>query len=127
MYNGDWHTRLCAALSSARRETRSPKLLSVISTLEHELAQLDECTHTVVVSTAIPLGMDAAFLMKSIQSCVGLEPLALSCAESGRIELTFTARGSESFVRLAARSILSEGVAKAEAALWIKVLAHALG
>jgi hypothetical protein len=61
--------------------------------------------------------------MMNIQSCVGLEPLALSSAENGRIELTFAGRGSESAVRSQARSILYDGIAKAEAAIWVRALA----
>lgn len=112
--DGDWHTRLATALRLAKCATSSQELVSSIEVLEHQLAENDECIHTVTMSQAVPVGMDASYLMKCIEQVIDVRPASLCFASTGHVELTITARGDLNSVQCMAKSILSYGVAKAQ-------------
>ncbi|WP_265946234.1 hypothetical protein [Dechloromonas sp. A34] len=114
-YDGDWHTQLATALMLAKKSTASQELVAAIEILENQLAKNDECIHTVTVVQAVPLGMEAAFLMNCIEQCIDVAPANLCQTSTGHLELTITARGDRKGVQSMAASILSYGVAQAKA------------
>lgn len=116
-YDGDWHTQLATALVLAKNSTASQELVAAIEVLEHQLVKNDECIHTVTVVQTIPLGMEASFLMNCIEQCIDVEPANLCLTSTGHIELMITARGNLNRVQRMAASILSYGVAQAEATI----------
>lgn len=119
-YNGDWHTRLVTALKLAKEGTCSQELLAAIEVLERQLAQTDECVHTVTAIQVVPSSMRAQFLLNHIRQCVDVEPATLLLAQNGDIELTITARGNREHVHSMAEAILSSGLASAKARIWIE-------
>ena len=114
-YDGDWHTQLATALVLAKKSTASQELVAAIEGLEHQLVKNDECSHTVTAVQTIPIGMEASFLMNCIEQCIDVEPANLCLTSTGHIELTITARGNLNSAQNMAASILSYGVAQAEA------------
>lgn len=114
-YDGDWHTQLATALVLAKNSTASQELVAAIEILEHQLEKNNECIHTVAVIQKVPVGMEAAFLMNCIEQCIDVAPANLCLTSTGHLELRITARGNLNRVQGMAASILSYGVAQAEA------------
>lgn len=117
-YNGDWHTKLITALQLAKEGTCSQELLATIAVLEHQLAQTDECVHTVTATQTVPPSMGVQFLLGHIERCIDVEPANLQLAPNGEIELTITARGDRDHVLHMAEAILSSGLSTARARIW---------
>lgn len=118
-YNGDWHTKLITALQLAKEGTCSQEMLSAIAVLEHQLAQTDECVHTVTATQAVPPSMGAQFVLSHIEQCVDVKPATIRLAPNGEIELTITGRGSREHVLSMAEAILSSGLASSRARIWV--------
>ncbi len=118
-YNGDWHTSLLTALQLAREGTCSQEISATIDVLERQLAKTDECVHTVTALVAIPLSMDAHFLMSHVTPCVDVQPATLTLTPTGDIELTVTARGTREHVFCMAQAILNQGLRSAKAKIWV--------
>ena len=117
-YNGDWHTKLITALQLAKEGTCSQELLATIAVLEQQLAQTDECVHTVTATQIVPPSMGVQFVLSHIEQCVDVEPAAIRLNSNGHIELTITARGNRQHVLGMAEAILSSGLSSAKARLW---------
>lgn len=118
-YNGDWHTKLVTALQLAKEGTCSQELLAAIAVLERQLAQTDECVHTVTATQIVPPSMAAQFVLSHIERCVDVKPATLRLAPTGEIELTITGRGNREHVLSMAEAILSSGLASARARIWV--------
>ena len=109
----------CASpFHTAKERTGSPTILAAIDALQHQLAQSDECIHTVTVIQAVPPGMDASFLMKQIQESTYILPASLGRTPNGDIELTITTRGTREHVMGVAKFILKNGLLDAESKIW---------
>jgi len=118
-YDGDWHTKLVTALKLAKEGTHSKGILSAVEVLERQLAQEDECIHTVTATQTIPPSMRAHFLLEHVGQFIDVEPATLNLATNGDIELTITARGNREHVLDMAKAILSSGLTAANARIWV--------
>lgn len=119
IWNFDWHTRLCNQLKLAQTMTASPQLRNTMQLLEQQLAETDECVHTVTAVLPASTVFSGEYLFKLVQENCDVEPSEVCLKSDGSIAVTLTARGPYSHVLSMAEAILSAGVTAAES----KVLA----
>lgn len=118
-YDGDWHSRLISSMELAKKGSRSQEILSAIATLEQLLSESDECQHTVMAVQAVPAGIALEFALDCVRECIDVTPAEIRLSASGELVLTITGRGDYGHVQLMAKSILSCGINRARAAIWV--------
>lgn len=103
----------------AKKGSRSQEILSAIATLEQLLSESDECQHTVMAVQAVPAGIALEFALDCVRECIDVTPAEIRLSASGELVLTITGRGDYGHVQLMAKSILSCGMNRAKAAIWV--------
>lgn len=124
IWNFDWHTQLRNQLKLAQTMTASQQLRNTMQLLEQQLAETDECVHTVTAVLPASTFFSGEYLFKLVQEKCDVEPSEVCLKPDGSIAVTLTARGPYSHVLGMAEAILSAGVSDAKSKLladdWVR-------
>lgn len=115
--NGDWHSRLVAALSLAEINVSSAELRTSIQNFREVLLRNDECHQRVTVTRPKPCGLDYQFTCAHIQKAGLGNDITFHHADASQIAITLAMRGSLPYVTQFANTIIDQGLCMAKRAL----------
>lgn len=108
--DGDWHSRLLAALEQAEKETSSSQLLMTIPWFREVLLENDECLHQVTLTKILWGDMSFEHACKYLEEAGVGKKMSIRLINDDTISLTVTMRGSITYVSHWANTILNEGL-----------------